>query len=441
MQKKVLGAAMAGHIVESFDFVIYGYSATILARNFFPGADPAVGILSTLAIYGIAFVVRPLGAAVFGSMGDRAGRRAALCTVVLIMAVSTAAIGILPTYGSLGIAAPVLLLLCRLAQGMSIGAEYTSAASYVMEQAPPQRRARWISAVGSATFIGSALAVFLLLGLQLSSSAAYESWTWRVPFLVGGVMALIGLYLRLRLEESRTFTALAERGETTTTPVRDSVRNWRVFLLLLAVFSLLAVVVQNFLGYLPTYLTVTAGLTPVTVLVASGIALVLCTGLSLLTGVLADRFGRKPVLVAGVVVAVLGSVPAYVIATGGSLVTTVLAEVLLVLPAALVGMTATVIAVELVPPRIRATSTALTYNLGYAVFGGTAPLVGALLTAQFGRLAPGTYLTVVAALALIVVIFALPETRHSSDDPHKEETWHAGHREGPDRGRVPQARG
>jgi len=411
MQKKALGAAMAGHIVESFDFVIYGYSATILATHFFPAGDPTLAILSTLAIYGIAFVVRPLGAAVFGSMGDRLGRRAALCSVVLIMAVSTAAIGVLPTYAGAGMVAPVLLLVCRLAQGLSMGAEYTSAASYVMEQAPPSRRGRWTSAVGSATFVGSALAVFLLLGLQLPAPDAYANWMWRVPFLVGGAIALIGLYMRLRLDESRTFQTLADRGETTTTPVRDSFRNWRVFLLLLVIFALLAVVAQNFLGYLPTYLTVTGGLAPVTVLFASGVALVLCSGLSLLTGGLADRFGRKPVLVAGVAVAVLGSVPAYLIAGGGSLAATIVAEILLVIPAAMVGMTATIVAVELVPPRIRSTSTALTYNISYAVFGGTAPLVGALITEKFGRLAPGAYITVIAALALAVVIFALPETK------------------------------
>ncbi|MTD16182.1 MFS transporter [Nakamurella sp. YIM 132087] len=414
--RRILGAAMVGHVVESFDFVIYGYSATIIARHFFPSGNETLAILSTLAVYGIAFIVRPLGGAVFGSMGDRLGRRTALSTVVLIMAVSTAAIGVLPTYTSVGFLAPLLLLICRLAQGLSMGAEYTSAASYVMEQAPPARRGLWTSAVGSATFIGAALAVFLLLGLQLSSATAYSDWTWRLPFLLGGAMALIGLYMRLRLEETKTFRALEDSGETSRTPVRDSFRNWRVFLLLLAIFSLLAVVAQNFLGYLPTYLTKTAGLSSVTTLVASGIALVLCAALSIATGALSDRIGRKPLLVGGVIVAVVGSIPAYMIAAGGSLATTVVAQILLVIPAALVGMTATIVAVELVPPRIRATSTALTYNIAYAVFGGTAPLVGALLTAQFGRLAPGAYITVLAALALVVVIIALPETRHRSVD-------------------------
>ncbi|HJP72830.1 MAG TPA: MFS transporter [Pseudonocardiaceae bacterium] len=411
MQKKVLGAAMIGHTVESFDFVIYAYSATILAKHFFPTGNPTAAVLSTLAIYGIAFIVRPVGGAVFGSMGDRVGRRAALCTVVLIMAASTAAIGLLPPYTAVGIAAPLLLLLCRLVQGLSMGAEYTSAAAYVMEQAPGSRRGLWISVVVSATFIGSALAVALLLSLQLSAAGAYANWAWRLPFLAGGAMALIGLYMRLRLEESRTFRVLADRGEIAATPVRDSFRKWRVFLLAIAIFSMLAVVAQNFLGYLPTYLTVTGHLKPVTVLVTSGIALVLCAGLTILSGVLADRFGRKPVLVAGIALAVLGSVPAYVIATGGSLVTTAVAVIILGIPTAMVGMTATIIAVELVPPRIRSTITALTYNIAVAVFGGTAPLVGALITAKWGKLAPGAYITIIAVIALVIVVVALPETR------------------------------
>ncbi|WP_236792014.1 MFS transporter [Amycolatopsis sp. GM8] len=430
MQKKILGAAMIGHTVESFDFVIYGYSATIIARHFFPAGNPTLALLSTLGVYGIAFVVRPLGGAVFGSLGDRLGRRTALSTVVLIMAVATAAVGLLPTYAVAGIAAPLLLLACRLVQGLSIGAEYTSAASYVMEQAPPHRRGLWTSAVGSATFIGAALASFLLLALQLSSVAAYADWAWRLPFLLGGAMALIGLYMRLRLEESRTFTAIAGRGETSPTPIRESFRNWRVFLLLLAVFSLLAVVSQNFLGYLPTYLTTTGGVPAKTALISSGIALVLCAGLSIVTGALSDRIGRRPLLIAGVVVAVVGSVPAYLVAAGGSLASTIVAEILLVIPAALVGMTATIAAVELVPPRIRATSTALTYNIAYAVFGGTAPLVGALLTARFGKLAPGAYITVLAALSLVVVLLALPETRgRAATAPdlteEREESWQA----------------
>ncbi|WP_328609139.1 MFS transporter [Amycolatopsis sp. NBC_00345] len=411
MQKKILGAAMFGHAVESYDFVIYGSSATIIARHFFPGGSPAMAILSTLAVYGIAFVVRPLGAAVFGSIGDRRGRRTALSTVVLIMAVSTIAIAMLPGYAQAGILSPLLLLCCRLAQGISMGAEYTSAASYVMEQAPPGKRGLWISTVGSATYIGSAVATFALLALQLASPAAYAAWTWRLAFLFGGLMALVGLYLRLRLEETGTFRELEAQGATSTRPVRESFRNWRVFLLLFSVFALLAVVVHNLLGYLPTYLMTTGGIPGTTVLVSGGIALLLCTCFSVLTGVAADRFGRKPLLVAGLAVAVGGSIPAYVLARGGTLMSTVGAEILLAVPAALVGMAATVVAVELVPPRVRATSTALAYNIAYAVFGGTAPLLGALLTEKFGRLAPGGYLTVVAAIVLVIVLVALPETR------------------------------
>lgn len=412
MQKKILGAAMFGHAVESYDFVIYGSSATIIAKHFFPAGNPTLAILSTLAVYGVAFVVRPLGAAVFGSIGDRLGRRTALSTVILIMAFSTIAIALLPNYAQTGIVAPLLLLCCRLAQGISMGAEYTSAASYVMEQAPPHKRGLWISTVGSATWVGSALATFALLALHLASPVAYTDWTWRIAFLLGGLMALVGLYMRLRLEETSTFRTLEAQGETSASPVKESFRNPRIFLLLFAVFALLAVVVHNLLGYLPTYLTTTGGIPGDTVLVSGGVALLLCTGLSVLTGVLADRVGRKPLLIAGVAIAVAGSVLAYVLARGGTLLTTVAAEVVLVIPAGVVTVAATIVAVELVPPRIRATSTALAYNVAYAVFGGTAPLLGALLTARFGKLAPGAYITVLAAIALVIVVAALPETRN-----------------------------
>ncbi|MBI0312121.1 MFS transporter [Streptomyces javensis] len=433
MQKKILGAAMIGHAVESYDFVIYGSSATIIAKHFFPEGNPTLAILSTLAVYGIAFVVRPVGAAVFGSIGDRLGRRTALSTVVLIMAISTAAIALLPGYTTAGIAAPLLLLSCRLAQGISMGAEYTSAASYVMEQAPPNKRGLWISAVGSATFIGSAFAAFALLALHSASPHAYTEWTWRIAFLFGGLMALVGLYMRLSLEETSTFRNLEAHGETSASPVRESFRDWRLFLILFTIFTLLAVVVHNLLGYLPTYLTTTGGLTETTVLVAGGTALLLCTGLCILTGALTDRIGRKPLLITGVVIAVTGSVPAYVLAGGGTLLTTLAAEALLVIPAALIGMPATIMAVELVPPHIRTTSTALAYNTAYAVFGGTAPLLGALLTQHFGQLAPGIYITILAAIALVITTTALPESRNRTTTTRRPHTVSRRRNPGPSR--------
>ncbi|MFE2026036.1 MFS transporter [Streptomyces hygroscopicus] len=410
-RSRVLPAAMVGHGVESYDFVVYGASATIIAKHFFPAGDPTLAILSSLAVYGLAFVVRPLGAAIFGSIGDRLGRRTALSTVVLIMAVSTAAIAVLPTYGSVGVLAPILLLICRLAQGISMGAEYTSAASYVMEQAPPGRRGTWLSAVGSATYVGSALASFVLLALRLISKSAYQDWSWRLAFLAGGLMALVGLYMRLKLDETQTFQELESAGETALRPIRDTFRNWRVFLLLFTMFALLAVVVHNLLGYLPTYLTTTGGVSADTVLVSSGVALLVCAVLCLPAGIAADRVGRKPVLVVGVAVAIVGSLPAYLMASGDTLASTLATQIILVIPAALVTVGSTVVAVELVTARIRATSTALAYNVAYAIFGGTAPILGALLTGWFGRLAPGGYITALAVVALVVVVVALPETR------------------------------
>ncbi|RYE39454.1 MAG: MFS transporter [Hyphomicrobiales bacterium] len=285
MSKKVISAAMIGHTVESYDFIIYGYAATAIATVFFPSENRITALLSAFAVYGVAFAVRPLGAAIFGSMGDRIGRKNTLSTIVLLMAIGTAAIGFIPTYSSIGIAAPIILVCCRLVQGISMGAEYTSAASYVMEHAPLSRRGLWMSAVTSASFIGSALAVMVLLGLQLVSKTAYLEWSWRVPFLLGGVMALVGLYMRLRLEESPEFTKLGNTGRVARTPIRDTFRNWRVFLLLFTVFTLLALVAQNFLGYLPTYLTETTGLSSITVLVSSSIALLLCAALVVGSGV------------------------------------------------------------------------------------------------------------------------------------------------------------
>ncbi|MFE3003473.1 MFS transporter, partial [Nocardia sp. NPDC059246] len=208
-RRRALAAGAIGNFIEWYDFSLYGFFATTIAHSFFPKSDPTAALLSTFAIFGISLLVRPLGAVAFGHLADKIGRRPALTLSVVLMSAATVAMGVLPGYADIGIAAAVLLFICRLAQGFSAGGEYSGSAAFVIEHAPPGRRGRYASFVTISVF---ASAVFAVLVAMLTTSATtpeqLATWGWRLPFFVAAPLAVVGLYLRLRVDESPVFEAL-----------------------------------------------------------------------------------------------------------------------------------------------------------------------------------------------------------------------------------------
>ncbi|GAA5065938.1 MHS family proline/betaine transporter-like MFS transporter [Thermocatellispora tengchongensis] len=411
----VLAATSFGNFVELFDFVIYGYSSTVIAQQFFSSDEPLTALLAAFAVYGIAFVTRPIGGAVLGGLADRVGRRRMLAIVIGLMGGSTALIGLLPSYDSVGILAPVLLVVCRLAQGLSAGAEYTGASVYAYETAPPGRRGARLGFVAAFTLVGAAAAALTVLAITAISPEAYAAWTWRVPFVIGGLLAFAGLVLRLRLEESPAFRHLQAERKVTRTPLRAVLRERaRVLAVLVAVFAYGALASHTVVAFLPAYLTNSVGMDARPILLISSVILVAggLTGWG--AAALSDRVGRKPLIVGGALAAAVLTLPAYVLAGSGSIPGAAAAMALLLLPQAAVATVATVSAIESVSPSVRSAGTAVTYNAAYALFGGTAPFAGTVLVAAFGPIAPAYYLIALAVAALVATAVLLPETYRSA---------------------------
>ena len=416
--KAVIGAC-AGNVVEWFDFLLYGLTATILAATFFPGDNDAAKLTATFGVYAVAFLARPFGAIVFGRLGDRVGRRRALTWSVLLMGLSTALIGVLPGYASIGWLAPVLLLACRLVQGVSAGGEFAGALTFALEHVAPDKLGVWLGVVASSTWIGSLAATLTLLGLLLGGAGPNA---WRYAFVAGGVLALVGLYIRSRLEETPEFTRMKEEGEVSKSPLRDAMRGGKRLVAVLAFFAFTSVLGHLAVGYLPTHLAVTAGLKPVAVLTAMAILFAMIALLAPLAGRLCDVVGRRPMILGSVALGAVCMVPAYLLLSATSGGVRFLGLALMAVATAGVLASGAVGIPELWPPQSRYTGVGLTNQLALAVFGGTAPLVGDTLVHETGWAAsPGLYAVVLGVIVLVLLAPRLPETRGRTTAPWPAE--------------------
>ncbi|MCW5670895.1 MAG: MFS transporter [Hydrogenophaga sp.] len=415
-QKKVLYSASLGQFVEWYDFVIYAYSATIIAKLFFPTTDPATALLSAFAVYGVGFVMRPLGGFIFGSLGDRFGRKAVLSAIILMMGGATVGIGLLPTYAQIGIAAPILLVVLRLIQGLSASGETIGSNSFVAEHAPPGRRGLHVAfTYAFANLPPVAAALIILAVTSLLGSEVYENWGWRIPFLISGPLALVGLYIRNRVDESPAFEVARAKQEISTTPVSDAIRDQKKamgFSFALAAFSSLTF--YTLAGYFVSYLTVTVGMSRSDSLISNGIAMTVAFLTMIASGFVSDKVGRKPVMVVSLLFNAIVCVPAYMLAGEGTLFHAALAQSLLAIGMGSFAGPLGITLLELFPTRTRFSASAISYNLAYTIFGGTAPFVGTyLVLATQSRLAPAAYLAVVSIVVLCVTLF-LPETSRRS---------------------------
>lgn len=408
-RRAAMKAAAIGNFVEWYDFVLYGLFSTTLATVFFPESEPTAALLATLAIFGASFLARPLGGIVFGQIGDRIGRRSALLISVLVMSVATLAVGLLPTAGQIGIAAPLLLLICRLAQAMAAGGEYGSSTSYVVEFAPEHRRGRYASITPVWSYVGSFTGV--LVSLIVTTSVTPEqlvSWGWRIPFLIAAPLGLLGLYLRLRVEESPVFEELRTSGQVEKAPIRQTLKNSRKPLIIIIGWSMTnataAYIMSTFLvSHLASKTDFGLNKSFVIQLVLWSVLAVGC----LTSGHLIDTVGRKRVAVTCSVSLAVLAVPALALMDRSSLLQAAL--IMTVLALFYSGFTATtaLALVELFPPAVRASGAALSYQVSYAVFGGTAPMLATWMVSQGFDLGPGIYLAVLSTISTVVAIVGI----------------------------------
>ncbi|MCO1577331.1 MFS transporter [Crossiella sp. SN42] len=413
--RRVLLAAGFGNFMEWFDFAVYGFLATTIGSVFFPAADATGRLLAALGVFGVALLMRPLGGAVFGIVGDRYGRRAALSGSVIVMAVSTTLIAFLPGYATAGVLAPVLLVLLRCAQGFSIGGEWAGSSVFLVEQAPRHRRALWGSVVPATAGAGALAGALVTLGLSVwLSGEAMSSWGWRVPFILAAPLGVAGFYVRTKLEDTPEFQAVRRADSIAEAPLREALReNRRAIALVFFATATAAVGFYYLVTSVPNFLTsARVGLSEPAALAATAGGLAVYSALCPLAGVLADRFGRRPTMLLGAAGLVVVAVPAFLLMATGSVPAVLLGMAVLGLFEAMVNVTMVVLLIELFPARTRMSGCTTGFNLAGALLGSPAPAVVAWLAAGFDFAGSGAlYLVAVALMTFLALVRMLPETR------------------------------
>ncbi|HUR20332.1 MAG TPA: MFS transporter [Vicinamibacterales bacterium] len=468
----VIAASSVGTMIEWYDFYIFGSLATIIAPLFYPQGNDTLALIAYLSTFAVGFVVRPFGALVFGRIGDLVGRKYAFLVTLIIMGGATAIVGVLPTYATIGMAAPIALLVIRILQGLALGGEYGGAAVYVAEHVPDGKRGFYTSFIQITATLGLFVSLVVILVVQNAlGPAAFRAWGWRVPFLISIFLVGISLYIRLRMKESPIFEHIKSTGMRSVTPLKEAFTEWtnlrRVLISLFGATAGQGVIWYTgqfyALFYLQTILKVHS--TSANYIVAA--ALLVGMPLFVVMGSLSDRFGRKRLMMAGCLLAVISYMPIYhaMQRVAGSGVVSVLSQRnpvtgalsltpqrmvdgalapavevltfrslpelastpaawqlsgLVFLQVVLVTMVYGPIAaylVEAFPARIRYTALSLPYHIGNGVFGGLLPLIGLSIVARTGNIYAGLYYPIgVALITFIVGSLLLKET-------HQHRIW------------------
>lgn len=471
--RKVITASAVGTMIEWYDFYIFGSLATVISPLFYPAGNNTLALIAYLSTFAVGFVVRPFGALFFGRIGDIVGRKYAFLVTLLVMGVATAAIGILPTYQTIGLAAPAILLLIRVLQGLALGGEYGGAAVYVAEHVPDGTRGYYTSFIQITATLGLFLSLVVILVVQSAlSPEAFRAWGWRLPFLISVGLVGISLYIRLRMKESPIFQHIKSSGMSSAAPLRDAFTHWghlkRVLISLFGATAGQGVVWYTGQFYALFYLQTILRVNGTSANYVVALALLLGMPLFVLFGALSDRIGRKWLMMAGCLLAAVSYFPIYqaMQRVAGSNVVTAISQrnpvtgaialtpqtivngelrpaeevlpytgigallsdpiawklsVLIFIQLIFVAMVYGPIAaylVEAFPAKIRYTALSLPYHIGNGVFGGLLPLIGLSVVAQTGNIYAGLYYPIaIAATTFVVGSLLLEET-------HAERIWH-----------------
>ena len=414
--RQVAVAGLLGTFIEFYDYTLYAFLVVYLAPHFFPSTDPATGIVATLGVFGAGYVARPLGAIFFGMLGDRRGRRIALLWTISGMGVATTLMGLLPTYEQIGVLAPILLVLTRVVQGFSAGGEIGGASTFVAETDGGSRRG-WRQAfipTGSAIGVAAAPAVVGLTAWLLGTQSM-SAWGWRIPLLVSAVLAVLVLVYRSRIEDSAEFRSLARTQRTRRSPLGAALKgHWRMILVAASLNVSNTMILAVLVNYMNVYLLSTLKL-PATLVYWLSAACLLAAAVGFLAGgAWVDRFGRLSTMVIGYGAAILLVFPLFQVMgelPGGGAGAVLWVGLVYTLALGFSYFAAPVLFVTMsqaFPTDVRYTSTALAYNIGAVVGGGTTPALAAVLTASAGPLA-ARWLVVGACVLAIVVVFALTQ--------------------------------
>ena len=430
-RRRIVVASMVGTTIEFYDFYIYATAAVfVFPKLFFPSGNQTASLLASFAVFGVAFVARPVGSILFGHFGDRIGRKATLVGSLLTMGIATFLIGCLPTYAAIGYAAPVVLALLRFCQGVGLGGEWSGAALLATETAEEGKRgwaAMWPQLGAPFGFLlANGVYLALMLGMDFNKNEspldhAFYQWGWRIPFLASAIMVIIGLYVRLRLAETPVFQAVVDAGEKAKTPLATAMRTaWRP--MVLGTFIMLATYTLFYLmtAWASSYGTkkstaeqvTNLGIAPTTFIKMQLIAVLFFAVCIPVSGLLADRLGRKPVLIAVTVAIIIFGI-SFSLFIGPDVADQTRMLWFLIVGMTLMGLTfgpMSAVLPELFATNIRYTGSGISYNMASILGAAVAPFIATALASSHGVGAVGVYLAVAAAITLVALILA-PETR------------------------------
>jgi MHS family proline/betaine transporter-like MFS transporter len=408
--RRAVAASAMGNATEWYDYGVYAYVAVEIGKNFFPGEYQT---LFALLVFAVSFVLRPLGGLVWGPLGDRLGRTRVLATTIILMCGATFLVGVLPGYASIGVWAPILLIVLRVIQGFSTGGEYGGAATFMAEYAPDRKRGFWGSFLEFGTLAGFTLAVAVVYGVEaVVGSAAMQEWGWRIPFMLALPLGAIGLYLRLRMEETPVFSELEDTAESGGAIALKNLATeyWRPVLQLFGLVIALNVINYTLLAYMPTYLQKTIGISSASTDLLVIIGQVCMMAVIPFAGGLSDRIGRKPCWWVSLVGIFVLAVPMFMLmklGLGWAIVGFTVLGLVYVLQLGTISATFP----AMFPTHVRYSGMAASYNIATALFGGTAPAANdALIKATGSNLVPAFYMMASCVVGMAALYFVI-ETR------------------------------
>lgn len=409
----VLLATGIGNIVEWYDFVIFGTLATFLAHNFFPNESQYVGILSTFAAFGVAFLFRPLGGILFGHIGDRAGRKVALGAVIIMTSVATCLIGFIPSYETIGLWAPIILVLLRCIQGLGAGGEMSGTASYLIEYASPHKRGLYASSVGCTVMLG--ILVGLVISTAISAVASdyfMTNYGWRILFWIAGPFGLIGVYIRVKLDETSNFEENKKNNVIMKNPLATVFKKHKRSAFASVIFTVGHAAGFYFLmSFMINYLIATINMPRTEALLTNMVAVASVACIALACGYFSDRYGRRPLALGafGAYLVLIG--PAFLLINTGNFTWILVGQLLLSVPAGMTSGLVTILQVELFPSTVRYSGAGATYNIGQVLGGAFTPLIATWLVAASGEITAFVYLYLVIITCVIATFLLLRETR------------------------------
>lgn len=400
--RKIFLSAISGNILEYYDFTVYAVFSMVIGKSFFPAASEAVQVLSSLAVFAVGFITRPIGGIIFGYIGDIYGRRIALICSMVGMTMSTFSMGLIPDYSHIGIYAPILLVIMRLIQGLCISGEGTGAAIFILEHYGNLRAGLVTGVVQGSNIFGSLIATFVGLVLENSS---YNPYAWRVAFLLGGIMGMMGFYVRLKVSETPIFQELNRKKQTLKAPFFHVVKNaWRQMILTICIAGTAGSIVQMIKSYVNVFFQSVMHLSSSKSLAYLSYTLFVTMLSMAASGALSDLFGKRRMMTLSAFAMLVFSLPVFLLMSSGDSFYQILSLTMMGMMAGAIAGNAYIFVICLFTPEERFTGVSFSYNLGVAIFGGTTGFISTWLVKTFEiSIAPAFYLIFTSSSLLLVI--------------------------------------